>query len=96
MAGRAFEERFRYKKFNWGHNQEDLVEFFENAFSFIDQGRSRGEGVLVHCQCGVSRSASLVLAYVMRNQSMPLHEAYAYVKERSAAISPNMSLFISW
>ncbi|RKP26659.1 Mkp-4, partial [Syncephalis pseudoplumigaleata] len=86
-------DRFRYKKFNWGHNQEDLLEFFENAFSFIDHGRSHGDGVLVHCQCGVSRSASLVLAYVMRNQRMPLHEAYTFVKERSSAISPNMSLF---
>jgi protein-tyrosine phosphatase len=93
VANSSQSDRFRYKKFNWGHDQEDLIEFFESAFSFIDQGRSSGDSVLVHCQCGVSRSASLVLAYVMRNKRIPLHEAYAYVKARSPVISPNMSLF---
>jgi len=84
--------RFRYKKFPWGHNQENLQEYFQAAFQYIDEARRQGWGVLVHCQCGVSRSASMMLAYVMRTLRMPLHEAYAYVKERSSAIIPNMSL----
>lgn len=84
--------RFRYKKFPWGHNQDNLQEYFQSAFEFIDEARDKGVGVLVHCQCGVSRSATMVLAYVMKSFNIPLHEAYAYVKERSSAISPNMSL----
>ncbi|KAI9225846.1 MAG: protein-tyrosine phosphatase-like protein [Piptocephalis tieghemiana] len=82
----------RYKKFAWGHNQENLADFFDSAFAYLDEAKSRGVGALVHCQCGVSRSASLILAYVMRERTWPLHQAYTYVKNLSSAISPNMSL----
>ena len=82
-----------YRKFSWGHNQDNLIEYFPKAFEFIDRARqSRRGGVLVHCQMGVSRSASLVLAYVMREKGWRLNQAYDYVKERSWVISPNMSL----
>ncbi|ORY07065.1 DSPc-domain-containing protein [Basidiobolus meristosporus CBS 931.73] len=81
-----------YKKFPWGHNQENIVDSFEAAFSYIDEARSRGFPVLVHCQCGVSRSASLIIAYVMRTLRMNVNEAYSYVKARSSTISPNMGL----
>jgi predicted protein tyrosine phosphatase len=84
--------RLRYKKFPWGHNQDNLQEYFAQAFKYIDDARSKGLGVLVHCQLGVSRSASMVLAYVMRAKRFPLHDAYQYVKDRSSVISPNMSL----
>lgn len=38
--------------------------------------------ILVHCAVGVSRSASLVLAYLMINHHLPLVEAIKTVKER--------------
>ncbi|KAK9760944.1 tyrosine/serine/threonine protein phosphatase [Basidiobolus ranarum] len=82
----------RYKKFAWGHNQENINDFFEAAFAYIDEARSRGISVLVHCQCGVSRSVSLIIAYVMRTLRMNVNEAYSFVKARSSTISPNMSL----
>ncbi|RKP14796.1 protein-tyrosine phosphatase-like protein, partial [Piptocephalis cylindrospora] len=82
----------RYKKFAWGHNQENLADFFDVAFAYLDEAKAHRVGALVHCQCGVSRSASLILAYVMRERTWPLHQAYTYVKNLSSAISPNMSL----
>lgn len=91
-GGEEEEGKLRYKKFPWGHNQENLQDYFHSAFSFIDEGRDQNYGVLVHCQLGVSRSASMMLAYVMRTLRLPLHEAYAYVKSKSSVISPNMSL----
>ncbi|KAK0543571.1 tyrosine/serine/threonine protein phosphatase [Tilletia horrida] len=67
-----------------------------------DSGKPR-EGVLVHCQCGVSRSATLVIAFVMQaaalvydfeglNSLTGMHDCYNLVKEKSASISPNCSL----
>lgn len=44
--------------------------------------------ILVHCAVGVSRSASLVLAYLMINHHLPLIEAIKTVKEHRW-ISPN-------
>ncbi|KAJ1311641.1 hypothetical protein OPQ81_010117 [Rhizoctonia solani] len=92
----------------WSHGQSDLVKSgFPAAMSFVEHAQRKGQGVLIHCQCGVSRSATLMIALVMR-ASMPLdgaevpedlksiqggmHNAYAYVKEKSKWVGPNMSL----
>ncbi|KAG9284162.1 hypothetical protein G9A89_022936 [Geosiphon pyriformis] len=81
-----------YKKFFWTHNQENLIADFISAFAYIDEAISAGRNILVHCQCGVSRSASLVIAYAMKANRMTLNQAYEFVKDRSSYISPNMSL----
>ncbi|KAJ1978668.1 tyrosine/serine/threonine protein phosphatase [Dimargaris verticillata] len=81
-----------YKKFPWTHSQDDLSEYFDQAFGFIDRGRESGHAVLVHCQLGVSRSASLMIAYVMRALRLTANEAYQYVKDRSPGVCPNLNL----
>ncbi|KAF9582113.1 hypothetical protein BGW38_000623 [Lunasporangiospora selenospora] len=85
----------QYRSLAWTHHQKSLLQDFPKAFALMDEAialnNNQGK-VLVHCQLGVSRSASLVIAYVMRSQRMGLNEAYDFVKERSAVISPNMSL----
>ncbi|KAF8271344.1 hypothetical protein EI94DRAFT_1698119 [Lactarius quietus] len=60
-----------YLKLLWSHGQSDLVQCgFPEAMAFVDQSLARGEGVLIHCQCGISRSATLVIALVMRAASL--------------------------
>ena len=65
-----------YLWLKWGHDEADLVEAhkFQAAFAFLDAARERGERVLVHCQCGVSRSATVVIAYCMREAARALEE----------------------
>jgi hypothetical protein len=60
------------------------LKFYFCSFDFITQGIESGFGVLIHCQQGVSRSASLVLAYLMRAQGMSLKQAYTYLKQVSS------------
>lgn len=96
----------------WGHDEADLVENgkFQQAFDFIDKAIASGtegkEGkVLVHCQVGISRSATLVIAYCMREAAKALEEgrvvkeldgitgmtsAFTFVKEKSEWIGPNL------
>ncbi|KAA1468654.1 hypothetical protein DENSPDRAFT_794741 [Dentipellis sp. KUC8613] len=95
-----------YLKLQWSHGQTDLVQHgFAAAMAFVDQSLERGDGVLIHCQCGISRSATMVIALVMRaaalrSASAPpevwelkgMQAAYAYVKEKSKWVGPNMSL----
>ena len=45
--------------------------------------------MLVHCAAGVSRSASTVIAYVMKKQGMSRDDAYAFVKKCRPGIYPN-------
>ncbi|KAG6842507.1 hypothetical protein C0991_000033 [Blastosporella zonata] len=95
-----------YLKLQWSHGQQDLVHVgFQLAMAFTDAALARGEGVLVHCQCGISRSATMVIALVMRaaaeqSPSVPpevwalngMQGAYSFVKEKSKWVGPNMSL----
>lgn len=52
------------------------------ATRFINESLSAKEVVLVHCVQGVSRSASLVVAFLMEFRGMTMDEAVALVRER--------------
>ena len=45
--------------------------------------------VLVNCLAGISRSASFVIAYLMKYYSLTLKEAFLYVRKRRNQICPN-------
>lgn len=66
----------------------------EPICDWIDQAREEGGQVLVHCRVGVSRSATVTIAYVMKHLGLPLVDAYLIVRSRrlSVLIQPNMRL----
>ncbi|XP_061624623.1 dual specificity protein phosphatase 26-like [Phyllopteryx taeniolatus] len=66
----------------------DMSVNFQAAADFIHMALRRGGQVLVHCHVGVSRSATLVLAYLMLKQRLTLVEAICAVKENRGVI-PN-------
>ncbi|MBN3317498.1 DUS2 phosphatase, partial [Atractosteus spatula] len=53
--------------------------------------KESGGRVLVHCQAGISRSATICLAYLIVSRRVRLDEAFAFVKQRRGVISPNLS-----
>jgi hypothetical protein len=55
----------------------------------VDRHVRRGDGVIVHCFAGVSRSATMVIAYMMRYRHMRLDAAYRHVRARRGVIRPN-------
>ncbi|XP_046387566.1 dual specificity protein phosphatase Mpk3 [Ischnura elegans] len=71
------------------HWSQNLARFFPNAIQFIDEARSRGHGVLVHCVAGVSRSVTVTLAYLMHKLSLRLDDAFNLVRSRKADVAPN-------
>ncbi|KAF8626937.1 hypothetical protein AX17_006437 [Amanita inopinata Kibby_2008] len=66
----------------------------EPICDWIDKGRQEGGKVLVHCRVGVSRSATVMIAYVMKHLGISLVDAYLVVRSRrlSVLIQPNMRL----
>jgi dual specificity MAP kinase phosphatase len=63
-------------------------------FEWMDRAREQGGKVLVHCRVGVSRSATVTIAFVMKYLGISLVEAYLIVRSRrlSVLIQPNMRL----
>ena len=62
---------------------------FDEACDFIDTARAGGGCVLVHCLCGVSRSATMVCAALMRHEDMTASDALALVRSRRSIADPN-------
>ncbi|KAL6631160.1 phosphatases II [Neocallimastix sp. 'constans'] len=88
----SLKHNIRYKKFYWQHNQDHLSKYFDKAFDYINESRNKKRAVLVSCQQGVSRSASLIIAYIMKTLHLNVAQAYAFVKLRNPHISPNLNL----
>ena len=71
-------------------SKEPLEEFLEEATDFIYQWTSQNLPVLVHCRAGVSRSASVVLAYMVRFGNFTLNDAFVYLRAARPAVTPNL------
>lgn len=76
----------------WDHNT-NVVDDLLRLCELIDDRVRQEKRVLIHCQCGVSRSASLVVAYgLYKNPQLTVQDAYNIVKGQSRWIGPNMNL----
>uniref|UniRef100_A0A3P9QDK2 Dual specificity protein phosphatase 14-like n=1 Tax=Poecilia reticulata TaxID=8081 RepID=A0A3P9QDK2_POERE len=64
-----------------------LGQYFDPVTERIQQNQAGS--TLVHCTAGRSRSAALVMAYLMRSEGLSLRQAHELVLERRPFIRPN-------
>lgn len=67
---------------------QDIVVHLRDCFNCIDEAREKG-GILVHCAAGVSRSATVVIAYVMAQRCCSYDTALAVVRASRSIVNPN-------
>ncbi len=80
----------KYLRFNARDSaQENIKRFFEESIHFIHEARLSNGNVLVHCLAGVSRSASLVIAYLMTITEMPWYDCMNVVRGAREQAGPN-------
>lgn len=79
------------------YNVEDdgidpLTPIFERCIDFLDEAYRLNEPTLVHCRVGVSRSATVCIAEVMKRLSVGLPRAYLFVRVRrlNVIIQPHL------
>jgi len=63
--------------------------FFKEAVEFIDTALATGSSVLVHCARGVSRSATIVLAFLIAKKRLCLRDAFRFLMLQRPVIGPN-------
>ena len=62
----------------------NIIKYFPAATKFIHQAPT-----LVHCAMGISRSASMVLAYLMKYYGYSLNNALSLARSKRPIINPN-------
>ena len=68
---------------------ENLSCIFPACFDFIEKGTKSKSRILVHCMEGVSRSASIVIAYLMWKKQLSFEAASELVRKGRPICSPN-------
>ncbi|XP_060527789.1 dual specificity protein phosphatase 19-like [Cylas formicarius] len=69
--------------------ETDLERCLADCLPFLTNSVEEGKRVLVHCNAGVSRSASIVIGYLMAKRSLGFDEAYSMVKGTRGCARPN-------
>jgi protein-tyrosine phosphatase len=67
----------------------DIKEIFNKVNISIRTSRKKKENVLVHCVMGISRSPTVIIAYLIDKQKMSLRHAVKLVQDKRPCIFPN-------
>jgi hypothetical protein len=67
----------------------DLKQWFNQCSEFIDNAIQNNGKVLVHCQKGVSRSVTIVAAYLISKKGYTYSKAINIMKEKRTCVNPN-------
>ena len=65
----------------------DITPYLVEGIRYLES--VKGKRVYVHCAAGVSRSGSVVVAYIMWRDRKGLSEALKWVRERRQCVAPN-------
>uniref|UniRef100_UPI00358F433B serine/threonine/tyrosine-interacting protein n=1 Tax=Myxine glutinosa TaxID=7769 RepID=UPI00358F433B len=85
-----FPERFRYLVLDIADSPlENIIRYFPVTKDFIDDCLQAGGKALIHGNAGISRSAALVVAYIMETFGLKYREAFLYLQQRRFCINPN-------
>lgn len=68
--------------------QANIIQYLPRVFSFISQAMKSGK-VLVHCQMGVARSATFVIAFMMVKYDLNRRQAVEKVRQKRSCVYPN-------
>lgn len=86
----AYPEQFEYLTIKLLDVPEtNIREVFTHTNEFIQQALNNNGRVLIHCNAGISRSASIVLAYLLGIRRMKYEDAYKLLKTARSNIRPN-------
>ncbi len=77
---------FTHLKFNVCDDEyQNIIQYFGECLLFIEDNKK----ILVHCWAGASRSATIIIAYIMWKNQLGLTEAIKIIEQKRPIINPN-------
>jgi len=86
---RQDDDGFLYKLvFAMDSTEQNLLKHFADCFAFIRAALETRTGIMVHCHMGFSRSAALVIGYLMHAERLTYAQAFDRARKKRI-IGPN-------
>lgn len=73
-----------------------MIDYLDDSLNFIkeaEKNKTKGN-ILIHCQVGKSRSAAIVIAYLVKHKNYSLDDAFKYIKKIRGKILPNIGFMM--
>lgn len=67
----------------------NIAQYFADTSQFIEDALNDGGKVLVHCMAGVSRSPTIIIAYLVSKRGLTLEQATSLLRSQRSFINPN-------
>lgn len=85
-----YPDKFKYKHI---HINDDpwlsIDNYFDDCIQFIEECQKENGKVLIHCMCGISRSVTIIGAYLIKKHKLSLNDAIIFLKDKKQNINPN-------
>jgi protein-tyrosine phosphatase len=90
----CFPQNFVYKRVLLrDHAGEDISKCLFGCLAFIESAAQHNQRVLVHCTKGISRSSTVVVAYLMLKRNWGMQKALLFTKQCRPIVNPNCAFF---
>lgn len=91
-----WENQYKYKRIDvLDLPSQNIRQYFDQATDFIEQAlKNKENNVLIHCSAGISRSPTLVLAYMIKKHRLTFEEAFEKMRKLRPIVDPNVSFIL--
>ncbi|CAF3828715.1 unnamed protein product [Rotaria sp. Silwood1] len=88
----VFADKIKYLHIELEDNEDVLLkDRFDETIRFMNMAfQNPSNRILIHCNLGISRSSTLILAYLIKTYNATLYEAYKFLRHRRPIVCPNM------
>jgi hypothetical protein len=66
-----------------------LKPYFSQSYNFMLDAMNKNQNILVFCRAGMSRSAAIVIYFLMKRYNISYYDGYRFVKSKRTLIEPN-------
>ena len=83
------EEKYKFDDYH----TVNIIPYIHESFKLIEKSLSRNESVLIHCKEGISRSATLIMGYLILKYKLKRAEALEMLESKRNCVHPNHGFY---